>query len=104
MKMLNPVSSSVSRRAGDGEEQKRWVTGVPLGSLRGMVPHPQGPQALLADSAGGGGWGGGVFGAPRSETTVHTLAGLYLDSDSKIIHHIPGAILKQSSQTFILSF
>lgn len=58
MKMLNPVSSSVSRRAGDGEEQKRWVTGVPLGSLRGMVPHPQGPQALLADSAGGGGWGG----------------------------------------------
>lgn len=43
------------------------------------------------------GVGGHVFGAPLSETTVHTSAGLYLESDSTITHHIPGAILKQSS-------
>ena len=45
-----------------------------------------------------------MFGAPLSDTTVHTSAGLYLDSESTITDHISGTILKQSSQTFILSF
>lgn len=99
MKKCWTASSSASQ-GGQAmqEEQKHRVTGVPLGSSGGWS-HTSGPQ-VLADSAGGGGGRMCVFGSPLSETTVLHFSRDVSRVRLTITHHIPGAILKQSSLNF----